>query len=150
MLFVNQNKKAERLRICGACKYFEVTTGSCGPLVKGKRIQYQGQKVKLCGCVMKIKAGLKFAECPLSKWDSVYTESEWAELTTWVEDLHTRVQGGGQVTLSGPDRERLMDEYMKATGTREELGSCAACYRNAIKTMMKYVRETEKISSLAI
>lgn len=150
MLFVSQNEKLERLRSCTACKYFEKSTGSCGPLIKGKRVQVKGKKVKLCGCVMKIKAGLKYAECPLEKWSSVYTEDQWHDLRAFVETLQNRIDTGGQVTLSGEDRQRLMDEYFRASGRREELGNCAACHRNMIKTMMKYVRETEQVAEIAV
>ena len=40
----------------------------CGKPIKGSKIEYQGKKVELCGCMMKQKVADVQAVCPIGKW----------------------------------------------------------------------------------
>lgn len=59
---------AERMKVCKACKHY-TKAGTCGTPVVGEEItETNGEKVYLCGCIMKLKTKLIDAECPLNKW----------------------------------------------------------------------------------
>jgi len=64
----NMKLSAERMRICKSCEHL-TKAGTCGTPILGEEItQQNGDKVYLCGCVMKLKTKLIDAECPLNKW----------------------------------------------------------------------------------
>jgi glutathionylspermidine synthase len=51
-MFVEKEKAFERLSICNQCPQLIKATWTC----------------KECGCFMKIKGRMDWAECPLGKW----------------------------------------------------------------------------------
>lgn len=70
-----------RLRLCKSCplsrksKMAGVEVVTCGelnllavPPVIGSVVEYMGQKVNLCGCVMQVKTMLSSATCPIERW----------------------------------------------------------------------------------
>jgi hypothetical protein len=50
--YVSDDEAAEKLSICKQCPRFISLTTQC----------------KECGCIMKAKTKIKYAECPLKKW----------------------------------------------------------------------------------
>jgi len=80
MLFVKHNEYKRRLDICRTCKFFEASTQSCGTLIVGDEVEievkFKRKTIKLCGCVMPVKAKLAFASCPASKWDGFKKRKE--------------------------------------------------------------------------
>lgn len=53
---------------CLVCPFYQSSTGSCGPLVIGKNIEWKNQIVHLCGCVISEKSELKNQHCPIKQW----------------------------------------------------------------------------------
>jgi hypothetical protein len=53
---------------CLKCDFYESKTGSCGPLIIGKVVEYKNKKVKLCGCIISEKSEFKNLHCPIKKW----------------------------------------------------------------------------------
>ena len=43
---------------------------TCGTPVVGEVVRVEGKDVKLCGCIMKLKAKLESATCPLNLWEN--------------------------------------------------------------------------------
>ena len=91
MLFAKHNEYKRRLDICRACKFFEPSTQSCGPLILGAdeeiEVKFKRKSIKLCGCVMPVKAKLAFASCPASKWDGVLSVEEQIEFKRFLLDM---------------------------------------------------------------
>lgn len=58
----------QRVSICNACPFQNVTTRSCGTLFVGGEVEYNGEKKELCGCRILDKAKYKDDHCPLGKW----------------------------------------------------------------------------------
>lgn len=56
---VPEDVKEARWNICASCDKLYKPTNSC----------------KLCGCFMKVKVTLPFAECPVKKWEA-YTPTD--------------------------------------------------------------------------
>jgi hypothetical protein len=54
-MFIEKEKAFERLAICNSCPQLFKPTWTC----------------KSCGCFMKVKGRLSYAECPLGKWGKV-------------------------------------------------------------------------------
>jgi hypothetical protein len=50
--YVSKEESSIRINICKECPRFISLTTQC----------------KECGCVMKVKSTIKYAECPLKKW----------------------------------------------------------------------------------
>jgi hypothetical protein len=50
--YVSKEESETRMTICRACPRFISLTTQC----------------KECGCIMKAKSTIKYAECPLKKW----------------------------------------------------------------------------------
>lgn len=75
----NQLSYNERITICQGCEHYS-SIGTCGTPVIGNVVTHNGQEMKLCGCFMKIKAGIPMLSCPLDKWKGFISESERIEL----------------------------------------------------------------------
>ena len=58
-LFVSDEVKEERLKICRTCEYYDPDQVRC----------------KHCGCFLEHKAGYALDSCPISKWEE--SDSEW-------------------------------------------------------------------------
>lgn len=65
---VSNQVYAKRVETCAACPFLNKTTGSCGTLFKGGTVDYEGQQMELCGCIVKDKAKYADDGCPLGKW----------------------------------------------------------------------------------
>jgi hypothetical protein len=57
---VPDSVREERWNICSTCDKLYKPTNSC----------------KLCGCFMKVKTTLPFAECPIKKWGTYETNKD--------------------------------------------------------------------------
>ena len=43
---------------------------TCGTPVVGEIVRIEGKDIKLCGCIMKLKAKIESATCPLNLWEN--------------------------------------------------------------------------------
>jgi len=142
MLFAKSNEYKRRLEICRTCKFFEASTQSCGPLIVGDEVEtnevlFRKKSIKLCGCVMPIKAKLAFASCPASKWDGVLSMEEQIEFKRFLLDM--KAQG----RLEQKDMLRFYSFKDKATGAFNERSTCPPCVKKDINTFLESMKDVD-------
>jgi len=141
MLFAKSNEYKRRLEICRACKFFEASTQSCGTLIVGDEVEtevlYRRKSIKLCGCVMPIKAKLAFASCPASKWEGVLSLEEQIEFKRFLLDM--KAQG----RLEQKDMLKFYSFKDKATGAFNERSTCPPCVKKDINTFLESMKDVE-------
>lgn len=141
MLFAKHNEYKRRLDICRTCKFFEATTQSCGPLILGAdeeiEVKFKRKSIKLCGCVMPVKAKLAFASCPASKWDGVLSIQEQIEFKRFLLDM--KAQG----KLEQKDMLKFYSFKDKATGAFNERSTCPPCVKKDINSFLESMKDVE-------
>lgn len=141
MLFAKSNEYKRRLEICRTCKFFEASTQSCGPLIVGDEVEtevlFRKKSIKLCGCVMPIKAKLAFAQCPASKWSGVLSLDEQIEFKRFLLDM--KAQG----KLEDKDLIKFYSFKDKATGAFNERSTCAPCVRKDINMFLESMKDVD-------
>ena len=141
MLFAKNNEYKRRLEICRTCKFFEASTQSCGQLIVGEEVEtevlFRRKSIKLCGCVMPIKAKLAFASCPASKWEGVLSLEEQIEFKRFLLDM--KAQG----RLEQKDMLKFYTFKDKATGAFNERSTCPPCVKKDINTFLESMKDVE-------
>jgi hypothetical protein len=141
MLFAKHNEYKRRLDICRTCKFFEASTQSCGPLILGAdeeiEVKFKRKSIKLCGCVMPVKAKLAFASCPASKWDGVLSVEEQIEFKRFLLDM--KAQG----RLEQKDMLRFYSFKDKATGAFNERSTCPPCVKKDINSFLESMKDVD-------
>ncbi len=139
MLFAKHNEYKRRLDICRACKFFEPSTQSCGTLIVGDEVEtevlFRRKSIKLCGCVMPIKAKLAFASCPASKWNGVLSMDEQIEFKRFLLDM--KAQG----RLEQNDMLKFYKFKDKATGAFNERSTCPPCVKKDINSFLESMKD---------
>jgi len=139
MLFAKSNEYKRRLEICRTCKFFEASTQSCGQLIVGDEVEtevlFRRKSIKLCGCVMPIKAKLAFASCPASKWEGVLSLEEQIEFKRFLLDM--KAQG----RLEQNDMLKFYSFKDKATGAFNERSTCPPCVKKDINTFLESMKD---------
>ena len=141
MLFAKSNEYKRRLEICRTCKFFEPSTQSCGPLIVGAdeeiEVKFKRKSIKLCGCVMPIKAKLAFASCPASKWNGVLSMDEQIEFKRFLLDMIA------QGRLEQKDMLKFYSFKDKATGAFNERSTCPPCVKKDINTFLESMKDVD-------
>ena len=141
MLFAKHNEYKRRLDICRTCKFFEASTQSCGPLIIGAdeeiEVKFKRKTIKLCGCVMPVKAKLAFASCPASKWDGVLSVEEQIEFKRFLLDM--KAQG----RLEQNDMLKFYSFKDKATGAFNERSTCPPCVKKDINSFLESMKDVD-------
>jgi hypothetical protein len=141
MLFAKSNEYKRRLEICRTCKFFEASTQSCGSLIVGDEVEtevlFRKKSIKLCGCVMPIKAKLAFASCPASKWNGVLSLEEQIEFKRFLLDM--KAQG----RLEQKDMLRFYSYKDKATGAFNERSTCPPCVKKDINSFLESMKDVD-------
>ena len=141
MLFAKHNEYKRRLDICRTCKFFEATTQSCGPLIVGAEeeieVKFKRKSIKLCGCVMPVKAKLAFASCPASKWEGVLSLDEQMEFKRFLLDAQKKGR------IDAIDLSKFYQFKDKATGAYNERSTCGACVKKDIKTFLESMSDVD-------
>ena len=142
MLFAKHNEYKRRLDICRACKFFEPSTQSCGTLILGDEVEttevlFRRKTIKLCGCVMPVKAKLAFASCPASKWDGVLSVEEQIEFKRFLLDM--KAQG----RLEQNDMLKFYSFKDKATGAFNERSTCPPCVKKDINSFLESMKDVQ-------
>ena len=57
-----------RYDICKSCPFFKKSTGTCGTLLIGGKVNHEGGEISLCGCIVSEKTKYVGEECPAGKW----------------------------------------------------------------------------------
>jgi hypothetical protein len=63
----------QRYETCKRCTFSKsdlLDIVTCGTPVVGEIVTVGGKDIKLCGCIMKLKAKLESATCPLNLWEN--------------------------------------------------------------------------------
>lgn len=131
MFIVSAQRRANRLNTCRGCEHFVEQTKSCGPLVTEAFTDS-----KLCGCHMPTKTRLKWAECPLGKWEAVITAEQLAEVQAFID-----IVASDPKSLTDGD---LADLYNRILGTKKPASNCAACNRKMVNTLKKLINESQR------
>jgi hypothetical protein len=141
MLFAKHNEYKRRLDICRACKFFEPSTQSCGTLILGDEVEtevlFRKKSIKLCGCVMPVKAKLAFASCPASKWNGVLSMDEQIEFKRFLLDM--KAQG----RLEQKDMLKFYSFKDKATGAFNERSTCPPCVKKDINSFLESMKDVD-------
>jgi len=141
MLFAKSNEYKRRLEICRTCKFFEPSTQSCGSLIVGDEVEtevlFRKKSIKLCGCVMPIKAKLAFASCPASKWNGVLSMDEQIEFKRFLLDM--KAQG----RFEQKDMLKFYSFKDKATGAFNERSTCPPCVKKDINTFLESMKDVD-------
>ena len=141
MLFAKHNEYKRRLDICRACKFFEPSTQSCGTLIVGDEVEtevkFRKKSIKLCGCVMPVKAKLAFASCPASKRDGVLSVEEQIEFKRFLLDM--KAQG----RLEQNDMLKFYSFKDKATGAFNERSTCPPCVKKDINSFLESMKDVD-------
>ena len=141
MLFAKHHEYKRRLDICRACKFFEPSTQSCGTLILGDEVEtevlFRRKSIKLCGCVMPVKAKLAFASCPASKWDGVLSLEEQIEFKRFLLDM--KAQG----RLEQKDMLKFYSFKDKATGAFNERSTCPPCVKKDINSFLESMKDVD-------
>ena len=141
MLFAKHHEYKRRLDICRACKFFEPSTQSCGTLILGDEVEtevlFRRKSIKLCGCVMPVKAKLAFASCPASKWDGVLSLEEQIEFKRFL--LYMKAQG----RLEQKDMLKFYSFKDKATGAFNERSTCPPCVKKDINSFLESMKDVD-------
>jgi len=85
---------------------------------------------------MPTKTRLKWAECPLGKWEAVITGEQLAEVRTFLDTVDNDVR-----SLTDQD---LADLYNRIFGTNEQATSCGGCNRKMLKTLKRLINESNR------
>jgi hypothetical protein len=141
MLFAKHNEYKRRLDICRTCKFFEASTQSCGTLIVGDEVEtevlFRRKSIKLCGCVMPVKAKLAFASCPASKWNGVLSLEEQIEFKRFLLDAQKKGR------IDAIDLSKFYTFKDKATGAYNERSTCGACVKKDINTFLESMKDVE-------
>jgi len=103
-------------------------TRSCGTLLKGEEIIYKGAPVKLCGCIMPIKAHLKASSCPINTWTSLISQKDLKQLKTTLGEM-----SGNRITKE--QNIILTELHNKIAGRNNRVSSCGPCVKEMVKEL---------------
>jgi hypothetical protein len=110
-------------------------------LIVGEEVEtevlFRKKSIKLCGCVMPIKAKLAFASCPASKWNGVLLLEEQIEFKRFLLDM--KAQG----RLEQKDMLKFYSFKDKATGAFNERSTCPPCVKKDINTFLESMKDVD-------
>jgi hypothetical protein len=100
-------------------------------------VKFKRKSIKLCGCVMPIKAKLAFASCPASKWNGVLSMDEQIEFKRFLLDMIA------QGRLEQKDMLKFYSFKDKATGAFNERSTCPPCVKKDINTFLESMKDVD-------
>jgi hypothetical protein len=98
-------------------------------------VKFRKKSIKLCGCVMPVKAKLAFASCPASKWEGVLSIEEQIEFKRFLLDM--KAQG----RLEQKDMLKFYSFKDKATGAFNERSTCPPCVKKDINLFLESMKD---------
>ena len=123
----------DRIAICEKCPHFRKRTRTCGTPIVGNKV---GSK-RTCGCFMDIKSNLKFAGCPLGRWEGLQiTHDEYLEVKELLDST--------QHQISNIQQQQMRLYIEKYLGVRVGSSSCAPCVKNNLISLKQIVEQYEK------
>lgn len=141
MLFVKHEEYQRRLSICKECKFYEPTTRSCGPLIIGKNVEtevkFKRKTIRLCGCVMPIKAKQGIYGCPAQKWLPILSKEQIKAMRQIVLDIRDKK------VLPMEDVKTLYALKSELYGQKFKPTTCSPCVNKVINDLLTNLPELE-------
>ena len=145
-MIVKPSIQADRLTICKDCKWYKASTGSCGTLLLGGSVEgdddnivtHYRRKIRLCGCVMRIKTKYTWTSCPAGKWGTVGISHD--ELVQ-VRELLTRYEG--QTSFTTDELKPFFTAISKISGKNIQVTTCSPCVKEVIEDLRKATQDIE-------
>lgn len=128
---VSNQTKNDRLDTCRTCEHYVAQTQSCGTLILGKKVG----NAQLCGCVMPIKTTLKYAECPLGKWQAQITKKDIAAVAEILRDVNHAV--------TTDQNKQLTALSNKIFGRNSQVSNCNSCVKKMVNELRELVKQSE-------
>jgi len=136
MFVISAQKRANRMQICKECEHYITLTKSCGTLGIGTEVEDEnGDKVKLCGCIMPIKTSLRISSCPLNKWTKYIRDEDIENIKILLKELD------GKNVIRGNQILQLTELWNKASGGNKKVSSCNSCIRQTIKELNEFIKD---------
>jgi hypothetical protein len=130
-MLVSNKKYHDRLTVCRSCEFYKSSTKSCGTLLIGDAVEYKGEVIELCGCVMPIKTKFPFAKCPANKW-----------VNPDLQAIENRIKA-----LRPPFTDAHLHEIsqLKTMLRGEAMGvDCLACAQSEINELLRELQRKEQ------
>ena len=125
-MFVKNETFQKRMANCKACDHFVPTTGTCGTIGVGTKVEHEGESKRTCGCVMKLKCKLRLGACPLGKWHRTISDNAVAQMA-YIYEKYRNVE-----RLTPAQIREILPIYESATGKKIEMTTCAPCLKHYI------------------
>lgn len=143
MLFVKHDEYLRRMSICRDCKFYEPTTKSCGPLIIGKEVEtevkYRRKSIRLCGCVMPVKAKQGIFGCPAQKWMPLLSKEQIISMRNIVLELKSKK------ILQIEDVKLLFQMKSELYGQKFKHQTCSTCVNKVIRNLLELLPELENL-----
>jgi hypothetical protein len=143
MLFVKHEEYQRRMAICRDCKFYEPTTKSCGPLIIGKEVEtevkYRRKSIRLCGCVMPIKAKQGIFGCPAQKWLPLLSKEQIMSMRKIVLELKAKK------VLQTEDIKLLFQMKSDLYGQKFKHQVCSVCVNKVIRNLLEWLPDLETL-----
>lgn len=134
-MLVDNDTYKKRIGICHKCPHYKIATRSCGTLLLGDEVKHGRGTTKLCGCVIKVKARLKIARCPINKWRRDLTKKQ-------VEDLENAINAIGN-HREQTTREQINTFYEARNAITQDqkvYNKCKPCFQNEFNEMVTFLK----------
>lgn len=142
-ILVERITKEKRFSICSECEFLK--NGFCGTPIKGEtvKVKRKGKEklVKLCGCNMWIKTGLKMSKCPVGKWGRAELEKGEITFVNDVKKLLAELEG--KKTIETDEVKEIFKFHNPVIGSKIKNSNCVPCVRAAIEDLKQWVNSTE-------
>lgn len=126
------------MTLCKECKFHKdnaIFGVTCGTFGAGEVVKNYDEEVKLCGCVMSVKAKLHLSECPAGKWGKVnFNKQEEDELREFMLSLE------GKSKVDDDEIKEVYKWHEKLSGVHKDEGRCPPC----IIEMIEEIKATLK------
>tara|TARA_R110002096_G_scaffold23469_5_gene74657 strand:- start:5599 stop:6000 length:402 start_codon:yes stop_codon:yes gene_type:complete len=133
MILTSTTLASDRIKECEKCPHFRKRTRTCGTPLVGNKV---GSK-RTCGCFMDVKTKLKFAKCPLNKWEGLQiTHDEYLEVKGLLDATQHQISNIQQQQM-----RLYMEKYL---GVRVGSSSCAPCVKNNLISLRQIIEQYEK------
>ena len=136
MFLISAQKRVNRMQICKGCEHYLIATKSCGTLGIGSEVEDEnGERVKLCGCIMPVKTSLRISSCPLNKWSRYISDEDIENIKLLLKDLE------GKNVIEGNQNHQLTELWNKASGGNKKMSSCNSCVRQTIQELKNFIKD---------
>jgi len=138
-MLVDKDKLQDRISICQGCEHY-TSSGTCGTLIVGTTLD---NGIHLCGCLMHVKARLKFASCPIGKWVSEISKEDIETLRSLSAKFKVQYNPSG--TSANVEMNTLNELYIwwnKHIGKRK-ITTCFPCIIDFYQDLQNILKDAD-------